>query len=58
MRQLNSYKYFNMYIVTVLREVFKSEEVIKILNKVDKLDDFYIIQNELYEAPYLIFKYE
>ena len=57
--ELGSYlKFFNMYIVNLLREVFLKEEILEILNKVNMIEDFFVIQNEFYEKPYLIYKKE
>lgn len=57
--EMGSYlKFFNMYIVNLLREIFLKDEVLELLNKVDKIDKFFVIQNEFYEKPYLIYKKE
>lgn len=47
-------KYYNMYFVNLLREIFSLEEIKLKLKNLNKYPNFYIIQNEIYEKPYLI----
>lgn len=47
-------KYYNMYFVHFLREIFSMEQVCSELKEINKYSKFYIIQNEIYEKPYLI----
>lgn len=47
-------KYYNMYFVNLLRDVFKLKEIQEYLEKINKCTNFYVIQNEIYEKPYLI----
>lgn len=47
-------KYYNMYLVNLLRDVFKLKEIQEYLEKINKCTNFYVIQNEIYEKPYLI----
>jgi len=49
-------KYFNMYIVSLLRDVFIKSSILSLVDKLKKTNTFYVIQNEIYEKPYLIYK--
>lgn len=49
-------KYFNMYVVDLLRKIFMEVDVVQILKEINTVDEFFILQNEMYEKPYLIYK--
>ena len=49
-------EYFNMYLVNLLRDVFFKSSIISLVDKLKKTSSFYVIQNEFYEKPYLIYK--
>lgn len=54
--EINRYiPYFNMYIVNLLRDVFDDEETQKAMQKIKTFEDFYVIQSEIYEKPYLLY---
>lgn len=58
-RELYKYlKYFNMYFVNILRDVFNNEEVKALINDIKKADIFAVIQGELSEKPYCICEYK
>jgi len=55
--ELNQYlPYFNMYAVNLLRDAFKDDEIQEALHKIKTFDDFFVIQSEIYEKPYLIYR--
>jgi len=49
-------QYFNMFIVKELKKVFQDENILKLLKSLVTTDSFVIIQNEMYEKPYSIYK--
>ena len=54
--EVNKYiPYFNMYSINLLKLVFEDEEVLQELNKIKTYEEIFVIQNEMYEKPYLIF---
>jgi len=48
-------KYYNMYVVKLLRKAFARKEIQDLLEKTEAYPSFYVIQNEIYEKPYLIY---
>lgn len=58
-RELYKYlKYFNMYFVNILRDVFNDKEVKDLIKDIKKADIFAVIQGELLEKPYCICEYK
>ncbi len=49
-------KYFNFYIVKILREIFISTEIVNSINGIFDKKKFIVIENEFYEKPYLIWE--
>lgn len=48
-------KYYNMYVVKLLRKAFARKGIQDLLEKTEAYPSFYVIQNEIYEKPYLIY---
>ena len=54
---LNQYiQYFNIYIVKILKKVLKEKEVLDRIHQMKTTNDFCVVQNELYELPYLLYE--
>ena len=55
--ELNQYiPYFNMYTVNLLREVLNDNEVQEAIKQLETFKDFFVVQGEIYEKPYLLFR--
>lgn len=48
-------KYFNQYVVYMLRDIFQTNKIISQIDKLKRTNTFVIIQNEMNGQPYYIY---
>lgn len=49
-------KYFNMYFVNLMREVFQTENIKEKMNNIDTAERFMVLQGEVGNKPYCIYE--